>query len=125
MMFKSSLKSIAIIVATCFACQHVYSSKTKSSEKKVYFPSQIWEVPANNNFKNDTSEFSFSRMKESPNMAIFWSKKFGSDPLNNPDSTLRFNTTEILKQGERVKVIEPDWLKEEIKSRMINALKNY
>lgn len=102
MMFKSSLKSIAIIVATCFACQHVYSSETKSSEKKVYLPSQIWEVPANNNFKNDTSEFSFSRMKESPNMAIFWSKKFGSDPLNNPDSTLRFNTTEILKQGERI-----------------------
>jgi predicted DNA-binding transcriptional regulator YafY len=32
---------------------------------------------------------------------------------------------QILKQGERVKVIEPDWLKEEIKSRMINALKNY
>lgn len=101
-MFKSSLKSIAIIVATCFACQHVYSSITKSPVKKVYLPNEIWNVPHNNDFKKDTSEFSFSRMKESPSIAIFWSKKFGNDPLNNSDSTLRFNTTEILKQGERI-----------------------
>ena len=101
-MFKSSLKSIVIIVATCFACQHVYSSITKSPVKKVYLPNEIWNVPHNNDFKKDTSEFSFSRMKESPSIAIFWSKKFGNDPLNNSDSTLRFNTTEILKQGERI-----------------------
>ena len=32
---------------------------------------------------------------------------------------------QILKQGERVKVIEPEWLKEEIKERLFDALNQY
>lgn len=85
--------------------QQVYSNRIKDSksiEKELYIPSQIWNVPDNNDFKNDTSEFCLKRMKESKNLAVFWSKKFGNDPMSNPDSTLRFSTTEILKEGERI-----------------------
>lgn len=32
---------------------------------------------------------------------------------------------QILKQGERVKVIEPEWLKEEIKERLLEAISQY
>jgi predicted DNA-binding transcriptional regulator YafY len=32
---------------------------------------------------------------------------------------------QILKQGERVKVIEPEWLKKEIKERLLDALNQY
>jgi hypothetical protein len=103
-MFKFSAKSIALIFATCFASQQVYSNgmKLSSTEKKLYIPSEIWNVPEKNNFKNDTSEFCFKRMKESKNIAIFWAKKFGNDPLANPDSTLRFSVDNILNEGERI-----------------------
>ena len=32
---------------------------------------------------------------------------------------------QILKHGERVEVIEPQWLKEDIKSRLLKALDHY
>lgn len=68
----------------------------------MYIPSKIWNVPKNNDFKNDTSEYCFKRMKESKNMAVFWARKYGNDPLANPDLTLRFSPDNILNEGERI-----------------------
>jgi predicted DNA-binding transcriptional regulator YafY len=32
---------------------------------------------------------------------------------------------QILKQGERVKVLEPDWVRDGIKERLMKALEGY
>ena len=109
MILKLSLKSIAILFATFLVTQQVYSigvertdTITKPAGKELYLPAKIWNVPDNNDFKNDTSRFCFKRMKESENIAVFWDKKYGNDPLANPDSTLRFNADKILSEGERI-----------------------
>ena len=74
----------------------------KPAGKELYIPSKIWNVPKDNDFKNDTSEFCFKRMKESENIAVFWSKKYGNDPLANPETSLRFSPDNILNEGERI-----------------------
>lgn len=109
MMLKLSVKTIALLFSTCLATQHVYCSGiipsdtiTKPAGKKLYIPEKVWQVPENNNFKNDTSEYCFVRMKESKNIAVFWAKKFGNDPMTNPDLSLRFNVDRILNEGERI-----------------------
>jgi hypothetical protein len=108
-MFKLSILGIALLFATCLVNQQVYScgtgpsdTITKPAGKELYIPSKIWKVPENNNFKNDTSEFCFQRMKESNNIAVFWAKKFGNDPMANTDLTLRFSPDNILNEGERI-----------------------
>lgn len=75
---------------------------TSLTAKEIYLPAKIWNVPENNDFSQDTSEFSYKRMRQTDNIAIFWSKKFGDDPMANPVEKERFNVDEILTEGERI-----------------------
>ena len=108
-MFNYSPKSIALLLATTLLTPQLYScgkeqsdQTTKPAGKQLYIPSKVWNVPENNNFKNESSEFCYKRMKESDDIAVFWAKKFGNDPLTNPDLTLRFSPENILSEGERI-----------------------
>jgi len=69
--------------------------------KEVFLPSKIWRVPEGNDFNNPESEFSHHRKLESENIAIFWSKEFGDDPMKNPDEKKRFDVREASKELER------------------------
>lgn len=51
--------------------------------KKLFFPDKISRIPANNDYKNDESEYSFKHMVQGDNIAIFWHKEFGDDPTLN------------------------------------------
>ena len=73
----------------------------KSGAKELYLPQEIWKVPKGNDFKDDASEFSFKRMVQSPDIAIFWSSEFGEDPMANPDPKKRFDVKEALKECDR------------------------
>lgn len=75
-------------------------NKTAHS-KETYIPAKVWMVPDHNNYNSDTSQYSYSRKLESDNIAIFWAKEFGADPMQNPDSTKRFNVQEVLAECER------------------------
>jgi len=87
--------------------------------KELYLPARIWNVPENNNFDSDTSEFNFRHMKQTENLAIFWSSKFGTDPMANTIEKERFNPDEILKEGERIYKYYVDSLKFVEKGRSI------
>jgi hypothetical protein len=109
MKFNPSLKTITFIFASLLSTHCAYSLEiqlwdtlAKPAKKKLHIPTNVWQVPKNNNFKNDTSEYCYKRMKESENIAIFWAKKFGNNPMANPDSSQRFNVDEILKESERI-----------------------
>ena len=109
MMIKLSIKSIALLFATSLVTPQLYScgkeqseSTTKPVGKQLYVPSKVWNVPENNDFKNESSEYCFRRMKESDNIAVFWAKKYGYNPLVNTDLTLRFSPENILNEGERI-----------------------
>lgn len=72
------------------------------TEKKIYLPARISRVPEGNDFSNPDSEFSFTRMLESPNVAIFWHKEFGNDPMTDPEENRRFDVKTILSECERI-----------------------
>nr|WP_294988845.1 DUF6055 domain-containing protein [uncultured Sediminibacterium sp.] len=73
----------------------------KPGEKELYIPGKVFRIPYNNNYNSDTSEFSFSRMVESKNIVVFWSKEFGKDPMVNPIESKRFNVQDAIKELER------------------------
>jgi hypothetical protein len=108
-MVNSSLKSKALIFAAFLFILHVSSCRSDRSEyvskpevKELYIPANIFNVPEKNDFHSDTSKYCYKRMRESDNMALFWAKEYGNDPLTNPNSRQRFNPDEILKEGERI-----------------------
>jgi hypothetical protein len=76
------------------------SSVTTKPEKELYIPENTLRECGN--MKLDTGEYSFKRMKQSDNLAVLWARKFGDDPMANPDTLLRFDPDYILKEGERI-----------------------
>lgn len=74
---------------------------TDPIKKETYVRAKVWKVPDNNDYNNDESEYSNKRKVESENIAIFWAREFGSDPMLNPDVSKRFNVKEALKECER------------------------
>ena len=59
-------------------------------------------MPEGNDYENNESEFSFSRMNETNNVAIFWHKEYGADPLLNPNESKRFDVTFALNECDRI-----------------------
>ncbi len=67
------------------------------SEKELYIPAKVSRVPENNDYSDSASDYSFKRMVQGDNIAIFWHKEFGQDPANNPNEKKRFNPNEALR----------------------------
>jgi hypothetical protein len=75
--------------------------RKKLVEKELYLPAKVYRIPENNDYSNAESDYSFKRMVEGENIAIFWHKEFGMDPTSNPDERKRFNPKEAIKELER------------------------
>jgi hypothetical protein len=94
---------------TFFVCLMVISNQViaqpaavpKIVEKELYIPAKIYRVPDNNDYNHDTSAYNYKRMVQSVNIAIFWHKEFGDDPVTNSNEKKRFNAQEALKELER------------------------
>lgn len=95
-MIKRFLESSLLFVAALLFVQNVQAIEVK----ELYIPEDVRNQPGG--LESDTGEYSFKRMKQTENLAIFWSKKFGSDPMAQSDSMLRFDVDYILKEGERI-----------------------
>ena len=52
---------------------------TEFPGKQIFIPREL----RSNNFESDTAQWSYSRMRLTPNFAIFWQRGFGAD-LSNP-----------------------------------------
>ena len=91
------------LLTLLFTCQTFVAANAQapSGEKELYIPAKAMRVPDGNDYNNAESEFSFKRMVQSPNIAIFWHKEFGSDPMQNSDTTKRFDAQAALKECER------------------------
>lgn len=110
------LKIVAIVIACMYSAYSIHSlpgtstvtspasaitSVQKPTEKELYLPAKIFRIPENNDFNNNESEYSYKRMVQSDNIAIFWSKEFGEDPTSNANEKKRFNVNDALKECER------------------------
>jgi len=74
----------------------------KSTAKTLYLQEKAGRVPKDNDFNNVESEFCYKRMVQGDNVAIFWSKEYGEDPMTNPDANKRFDAKFALKECERI-----------------------
>lgn len=107
MLVKSGMKNVALLVVGGFSMAYLHPGErsigkgSENSEKELYLPAKIWRVPDSNDYHNNESEYSYQRMSKSQNIAVFWSKEFGSDPTANPDISRRFQIDEALKECER------------------------
>jgi hypothetical protein len=70
-------------------------------EKELFIPEKVFRIPDGNDYTDNESDYSFDRMVESPNIAIFWHKEYGDDPMENPNTDRRFNVNELLSECER------------------------
>ena len=102
MTFTKFLKHIPLFASVILASCQVRTNPLESVQKELYLPDTVWMVPNNNNYAIDTSTYCLKHSKESENVAIFWHKDFGDDPMANPDSTKRFNVDELSKECERI-----------------------
>jgi len=69
--------------------------------KELYLPAKAELVPDGNDYNNDESEYCYKRMVQSANIAIFWNKEFGVDPMTNTNEKKRFDVNQALKECER------------------------
>ena len=69
--------------------------------KELYLPAKVNRVPDGNDYNNNESEYSFKRMVQDDDIAIFWHKEFGDDPTINTNEKKRFNPSEAIKEMER------------------------
>ena len=65
-----------LLSATAFA-----QTNLRPQEKCIYTPKELKD----NDFTNDSSQWSFKRMAASPNFVVFWEKGFGDDLAKAPD----------------------------------------
>lgn len=84
----------AAIVTLLFLCP-------AAAAKELYLPAKAFNVPDNNDYDNAESEFCFHRMVQGDNVAIFWNKEYGDDPMANPDERRRFDVRKMLTECER------------------------
>ncbi|WP_320018692.1 DUF6055 domain-containing protein [Labilibaculum manganireducens] len=96
----SGIILLAIFSASC-ANKSNMESKQTAVEKELYLPAKIYFVPDSNDFSCDTSKYCYKRMVQSANIALFWDKEFGGNPMTNADETKRFDANEALKECER------------------------
>ena len=113
-----AMASITVLVACKRSATDVESLKVSDTAKKelnaaktIYYPTNVWLVPANNDYSNNNSEFSNFRKSESSDVAMFWAKEYGNDPTVNKDATQRFNPSTSITELERFYKCYRDTLK--------------
>ena len=107
--FRSFTKLSAIAMLAIFSAPFVNqvaaaeesTLKVDSTEKELYLPKKAQRVPEKNDYNDVESEYSFKRMVQGDNIAIFWSKEYGDDPMTNPDERKRCDVNYMLKECER------------------------
>jgi hypothetical protein len=69
--------------------------------KELYLPENVRRVPVGNDYDDPESDFSFARMVQGPNVAVFWHREYGDVPMNNPDRSRTFNPYRMMEETER------------------------
>ncbi len=105
--YSVKITAIALLITTpmLFAKSSNYiADKIKENNlvsKELLLPAKVYLVPEGNDYNNTESEYCYKRMVQSPNIALFWHKEFGDDPMANHNEEKRFNANEALKECER------------------------
>ena len=86
-------------------------NSSDTSAKKIYYPKKAWMVPDSNDYSNNNSPFSNQRMVQSADIAMFWAKEYGDNPMSYAEPIRRFNPTTAISELERFYICYRDTLK--------------
>jgi len=100
-LFFSVLLTYSFLLPAQKSTESKQTVEKKIGKKELLLADTIYRIPVKNDFQKEESEYSFKRMVEGDNVAIFWHKEFGTDPTINPNEKKRFNPQEALKECER------------------------
>ena len=89
------------------------------AKKELYLPKRPSRSRGDNDYNDPNSEFCFKRMVQGDNVAIFWSKEYGSDPMTNPDPNKTFDVNNMLSECERFYKAYVDDLKLVVKGKSV------
>lgn len=106
--------SMAVVAALLFVLQASAAPEPttpKATVKELYIPKEVTRVPEGNDYENAESEFCYGRMVEGENVAIFWHREYGDDPLTDPEPGKRFDVQKMLEECERFYTYYVDELK--------------
>lgn len=105
---NSYISILKIALLTLFSISCVNKNKENSlkadqefTEKELYIPAKVERVPDSNDYNNEESDFCYQRMVQSNNLALFWHKEYGDNPMANPDTSRRFNPQRAINECER------------------------
>jgi hypothetical protein len=103
MIAQPFLKPSVLVVLLFFSvAARAATDASTSTAKQLYLPKKdVTRVPDDNDYDSDESAYSHKRKLEGPNVAIFWHKEFGQDPLTNPNEGKRFDVQKMLSECER------------------------
>lgn len=100
----TALTLLTIILATCGnnkKNKEDSTSKENLPEKELYIPAKIFYVPDSNDYCNNESDYSYDRMVQTKNLALFWHKEYGENPMTNADTSRRFDPNNAINECER------------------------
>jgi len=100
--FPRTIKFIAVCVALFLGGNSAIAQLgVTKGRKEIFIPNHVYRVPDSNDYNDNSSEYSYQRMVQSDNIAVFWAKEFGDDPMSNPDTARRFDIHAALHECER------------------------
>lgn len=76
-------------------------ANSDTTGKELYIPAKVYRIDSTNDYNNKESDYCFARSIQSENIAIFWHKEFGDDPMTNPNERKRFDVHAAIKELER------------------------
>ena len=119
MTFSSFTKLSAIAMLAIFSVpfvnQAAAAEESTPTKKELYLPSG----QGDNDYNDPNSEFCFQRSVQGDNVAIFWSKEYGDDPMKNPDTNKTFDVNNMLSECERYYKTYVDDLKLVVKGKSV------
>jgi len=124
MFTKLSAIAMLVIISAAFVNQIAAAEESTpqadSTEKELYLPKSPGRGQGVNDYNDPNSEYCFGRSVQGDNIAIFWSKEYGDDPMKNPDANKTFDVNYMLSECERYYKTYVDDLKLVVKGKSVS-----
>lgn len=103
---------LTICTVTFLICLFSCKKQTDTQiDKETYLPQEVWNVSEDNNYEDESAQFSFHRMMETENLVVFWEPGFAKDPSTTEDPKFQVPLKDLMQECEKMYTFYRDELK--------------
>jgi hypothetical protein len=117
--FLVATKSATIAVLLVISLSSVRPADA-ATKKELLLPKTPSRGRGVNDYNDPNSDFCYKRSVQGDNVAIFWSKEYGADPLKDPNASKTFDVNAMLSECERFYKSYVDDLKLVVKGQSVS-----